>query len=84
VAVLILQAAWDLTSKSLSPLMDACLPPAEENLIRVVLNSDERVLGYHKLRTRKSGSQRHVDLHVQLDDDCSLVVAHERHLKRSI
>ncbi|MBT9585766.1 cation transporter [bacterium] len=77
VAVLILQAAWDLTSKSLSPLMDACLPPAEENLIRVVLNSDERVLGYHKLRTRKSGSQRHVDLHVQLDDDCSLVVAHE-------
>ena len=77
VAVLILQAAWDLTSKSLSPLMDACLPPAEENMIRVVLNSDERVLGYHKLRTRKSGSQRHVDLHVQLDDDCSLLVAHE-------
>lgn len=54
-----------------------CLPPAEENLIGVVLNFDERVLGYHKLRTRKSGSQRHVDLHVQLDDDCSLVVAHE-------
>lgn len=76
VAVLILQAAWELTRQSLNPLMDARLPREEENLIRQVLNSDDRVLGYHKLRTRKSGSHRHVDLHLQLDDDCSLVEAH--------
>ena len=77
VAALVLNAAWQLSVQALQPLMDARLPDEEENQIRQILNSDKRVLGYHKLRTRKSGSQRHVDVHVQLEDECSLVVAHE-------
>lgn len=77
VALLILHAGYELTHQSLAPLLDARLPQAEEERIRSVLDSDDRVLGYHKLRTRKSGSQRHVDVHVQIDDDSTLVEAHD-------
>ncbi|MFN8610471.1 MAG: cation diffusion facilitator family transporter [Vulcanimicrobiota bacterium] len=77
VAVLIFKTAWELCVEALQPLMDARLPLDEENLIRRVLNGDPRVLGYHKLRTRKAGSQRHVDVHVQLDDEITLLEAHQ-------
>jgi cation diffusion facilitator family transporter len=77
VALLILHAGYELTHQSLAPLLDARLPDAEEERIRSVLDVDDRVLGYHKLRTRKSGSQRHVDVHVQIDDDSTLVEAHD-------
>ena len=34
------------------------------------------MLGFHKLRSRKSGSHRHVDVHVQIADTHSFVEAH--------
>jgi cation diffusion facilitator family transporter len=77
VALLILHAAVQLTLPALHTLLDARLPDAEEQVIRAALDGDPRVLGYHKLRTRKSGSQRHVDVHVQMADDCTFVAAHE-------
>lgn len=77
VAALTLRAAWQLTWDAVQPLMDARLPLAEEEEIRSVLNTDDRVLGYHKLRTRKAGSQRHVDVHVLLEDEITLLEAHE-------
>jgi cation diffusion facilitator family transporter len=77
VALLIIRAAYRLTRASLHPLLDTRLPDEEENTIKRILEADARVLGYHKLRTRKSGSQRHADVHVQIDDDCTLVHAHD-------
>jgi cation diffusion facilitator family transporter len=77
VALVILHTAYRLTRHSMKPLLDARLPIEEEERIRTILNSDSRVLGYHKLRTRKSGSQRHADVHVLIDDDSTLVEAHD-------
>jgi cation diffusion facilitator family transporter len=77
VALLIFKTSWELSAQALQPLMDARLPLEEENQVRQVLNGDKRVLGYHKLRTRKAGSQRHVDVHVQLDDEITLLEAHQ-------
>ena len=57
-------------------LSDIALPADEERLLRRVLDDDPRILGYHKLRTRKSGSHRHIDVHVQIDDRNSFVEAH--------
>jgi ferrous-iron efflux pump FieF len=59
------------------PLIDTTLPEEDVLAIRNVLESEKRVLGFHKLRTRKAGSARHVDAHVLLDDDLSLVDAHD-------
>jgi cation diffusion facilitator family transporter len=58
------------------PLVDVKLPPGEEQSLRNALDADPRVLGYHAMRTRKSGSQRHVDVHVQIADTLSFVDAH--------
>jgi ferrous-iron efflux pump FieF len=35
------------------------------------------VRGFHKLRTRRSGGHRYVDVHVMLSDSLGLVEAHE-------
>jgi cation diffusion facilitator family transporter len=77
VALLIIHTAYRLARRSMRPLLDARLPMEEEQRIRNILNTDTRVLGYHKLRTRKAGSQRHADVHVLIDDDSTLVEAHD-------
>ena len=77
ISLLILRAAIKMSKTSYSHLIDIRLPLEEVASIKKLLDADERVLGYHKLRTRKSGSFRHADVHVQVDDDLSLVEAHE-------
>ncbi len=77
VAILILFAAWGLARGALEHLMDVQLPERDVQAVRDVLDSEPGVKGYHKLRTRKSGSARHVDAHVLLDDNLSLVDAHD-------
>lgn len=77
VSLMIVRAAWELTRRSLAPLMDSQLSEEEIAIVRAVLDSEPEVLGYHKLRTRKSGSARHVDAHVLMDDHLTLLEAHE-------
>ncbi len=77
VACVIVLTGIRLVKSSLDLLIDTRLPPEEERAIQDILDSDHRVLGYHKLRTRKSGSQRHADVHVLIDDNYSLVKAHD-------
>jgi cation diffusion facilitator family transporter len=78
VAALILKAAWDLVLKSLGPLLDVRLPVQEEETLREIVESfrDEYV-GFHKLRTRKAGPERHIDLHLVVHPDRSLADAHD-------
>lgn len=58
-------------------LLDSALPQFELAKVLAVLENHPKILGFHQLRTRKSGSHRHIDAHIQLDDDLSLVEAHE-------
>ncbi len=76
VAALVFRTAWRLTVEALHPLIDAVLPAGELQAVEKVLTDEARVLSFHKLRTRKAGSQRHVDVHIQVDDDMSLRDAH--------
>lgn len=77
VALWIVRMALILILSAIPVLMDMRLPEREEALIRQTLDEEPQVLGYHKLRTRKSGSRRDADVHVQFDDDSSLVDAHD-------
>ena len=70
-------AAIHLLRDTLRPLLDETLPRSEERRIRTVLESDARVLDYHKLRTRQAGAKRLADVHVMLDDDLSFRAAHQ-------
>ncbi len=76
VAVLIMHAAWSLARNAWAPLIDTRLPNDDIQTVRSILERDPGVLGFHKLRTRKSGSSRYVDAHIQLEDNMSLVDAH--------
>ena len=78
VAVLILKAAWEVTQRSFVDLLDRRLPDDEQASIRAVLDSHHaQLLSYHKLRSRKAGSDRHVDLHLVVHRDLSVAQAHE-------
>jgi cation diffusion facilitator family transporter len=77
VALLIAHVGWKLTIQASGQLMDRSLPPAEVAEIEATLRADRRVLGFHRLRTRKSGSDRYVDAHVVLPAQMGLGEAHE-------
>lgn len=76
VALLIIKASVDLIRKSLKDLVDSKLPDIEIEKITEVLKAYPEILGYHKLRTRKSGQNREIDIHIEIEKDASLVQAH--------
>jgi ferrous-iron efflux pump FieF len=76
VSLLILRVGYRLAQDAVRTLSDEALPPGEEHTLERVLLADPMVLGFHKLRTRKSGSHRHVDVHVQIADTHTFVEAH--------
>jgi cation diffusion facilitator family transporter len=78
VTVLIARAAFITIKKSIGGLMDTKLPDEmERNIISSVTKYGCMVAGYHKLRTRKVGSESHVDLHLTMAKSLTLAEAHE-------
>jgi len=75
-SLVVIATAIRLMGISLRPLLDQSLPAEEEARIRRTLDADDRVMGYHRLRTRQAGTQRHVDVHVMLKDSLPLSEAH--------
>jgi cation diffusion facilitator family transporter len=59
-------------------LVDEALPEAEREAIRVevVALGGRGVAGFHQLRTRRAGSRRYVDLHLQFRAGTTLEQAH--------
>lgn len=65
VAFLIIKAAYRLTLQAFLPLLDVKLPSAEEEAIVAIIESHaQEYIEFHKLRTRKAGAERHIDLHM--------------------
>lgn len=79
VAGAIVRAGVRLVTGSSRVLVDEALPEEERAAIHaeVVAFGDRGVVGYHKLRTRRAGARRYVDLHLQFEAGTSLEQAHE-------
>jgi len=78
VAAFIVKVAYDLTAKTMKELLDARLPDEEKKKIEVILSEHQReFVGFHKFRSRKSGSTRHIDLHLVVCRDKSVDSAHQ-------
>ncbi|MHB1005907.1 MAG: cation diffusion facilitator family transporter [Chloroflexota bacterium] len=87
VAALIIKAAWDITRRSFVDLLDRSLPAAERNLIANVINGHlDRLVEVHQIRTRKSGADRHIDLHLVVSATAPVAEAHALcdHLERDL
>lgn len=77
VALMIIKAAWDLTKTAFFHVLDVKLPDDEESLIHEVMESYRRqFIEYHKLRTRKSGHTRHIDMHLVVPKQLTVEAGH--------
>ncbi|MGI6434923.1 MAG: cation diffusion facilitator family transporter [Syntrophomonadaceae bacterium] len=78
VALLIIKAAYDLTRKAFMPLLDTALEEHYIEAVQYVLEQHNyRYLEYHDLRTRRSGREAHIDLHLVIDANTSVQEAHD-------
>ncbi len=78
VAAFIIHAAYDITTRSTQGLLDVSLPEAEIKLIeRVIKDHGGNVLNFHKLRARKMGSERQIDLHLIVPMNLSIKAGHD-------
>jgi cation diffusion facilitator family transporter len=78
VAGLIAKSAFDVSSRAFMDLTDGRLPPEQEELIREIIDEHRTIfVGYHKLRTRRSGAGEFIDFHLQMRGDMPLREAHD-------
>ena len=78
VAVAIVVAGARILLRSSRVLVDEALPAEEQAAIEEAIRpfATRGVVGYHKLRTRRAGARRHVDLHIQFQAGTTLESAH--------
>lgn len=77
IAVYITRAGASIFRESVDVLMDKELPEADVIArIATALRGFPEVVGFHSLRTRRSGPVKFVDLHLDIDRDLSFARAH--------
>lgn len=76
VALMIMRVAFSLTWKAAGPLIDETLPASELGELTDMVMRNPRIVGYHKLRTRKSGPFREIDYHLIVPGDITVEEAH--------
>lgn len=79
IAFYILWSAVSVGRESIDALMDRRLPLKVDAQIKEVVERymNQGVLGFHDLRTRRSGSQKFIDLHLEVERNMRLEEAHD-------
>lgn len=76
IAIYILYSSWGIVQQSLDDLMDRELPGEEREAIEQIALAHAQVRGLHDLRSRRSGIATFIQLHLELDDDLTLLQGH--------
>jgi cation diffusion facilitator family transporter len=78
VAIVIMKAAYDLTRRSLSDLIDHSIPEADENRIReIICEHASEYAGFHGLKTRRSGPEIFVEFHLVVPGTRTVLESHD-------
>jgi len=77
VAVMIAKIAFDLVRTSTRELIDTALDPETVETIRGEIFAVDGVRALHMLRSRSSGGQAFVDVHIQVDPRVSVSEGHQ-------
>jgi cation diffusion facilitator family transporter len=78
VGALVTAQGWNIARQAVDQLLDASLPPAElERIGAVIRDHYGRYVSFHRLRSRRSGHQRHIDLHLVMCQHVTVGEAHE-------
>ncbi|SMB95692.1 cation diffusion facilitator family transporter [Desulfonispora thiosulfatigenes DSM 11270] len=77
VALFIMKEAIEITKRAFNPLVDSSLDEEEEQAIReILIQHSASFIEFHSLRTRKSGSEIHIDLHLVVPKKWSIEKVH--------
>jgi len=76
IAIFIIFSAWKIASLSLDQLMDKELPDDDRGKILEIAKDHRLVRGAHDLRTRASGHNIFIQLHLEMD---AQILLHEAH-----
>jgi cation diffusion facilitator family transporter len=78
VAVVIMKAAYDLTKRSLSDLIDHAIPEEDEKQIKQIICQHASIYaGFHDLKTRRSGPEIFIEFHLVVPGDISVAQSHD-------
>lgn len=78
VAVIIMKAAYDLTRRSFADIIDHSLPPHDELRIKeIICEHAGDYAGFHDLKTRRSGPEIFIDLHLVMPGRISVEESHD-------
>lgn len=76
ISIYLLHSTWIIAKRACDILMDRELSHDIREKITKIAQSHKKVLGIHDLRTRSSGQNEFIQMHLDLDRDMSLHQAH--------
>ncbi len=80
VSLLIIKTSVDLFRESFVILTDREIEKTQREKIIKILNKCDSLDGWHELRTRRSGSSIHMDVHLEFPEEITLTYAHDKAL----
>jgi ferrous-iron efflux pump FieF len=76
-AAVLLRGAWRIGSESFAALMDQAAPDWVATQVAEAVAEFPEIAGFHDLKTRVSGTQTFIQLHIEIEGTMSLADAHE-------
>lgn len=76
ISAFILVNAFRIANSAIGALMDRELPEAERQEILAIARGHPKVRHVHELRTRSSGAQKFIQMHIVMDHGLTLLEAH--------
>jgi len=78
VAVVILRAAYELTIRSFSDLIDHSIPEEDEERIKkIIADHTGTYAGFHDLKTRRSGPEIFIEFHLVVPGETTVSKSHD-------
>ena len=65
-----------MAKQAMQTLIDQSLPIDELDVLNEIITNKKEVLNYHHLKTRKAGSVRFIQFHIDLNENMSFNDAH--------
>ena len=77
VGLMIVFVGAKIAGKSLEEFSEAAVDPATVRQIERIIEADEKIRKWHKLRTRSVGREIFIDMHILVDPSLNIVQAHD-------
>ncbi|MBI9014809.1 MAG: cation transporter [Clostridiales bacterium] len=77
VSIFIFRVGLSILKPSIDELMEASLSKEEMDAIETILDQSKNIISYHKLRTRKIGIKKAIEMHIIVEKSLTVELAHE-------